>query len=86
MVQDRLDLGYPPYLPDGLKADEKGNVYSSGPGGLWIVSPDAKLLGIVLVPSLPNNFAFGDADGKSLFMATPGGLYRIRLKIPGIHP
>ena len=45
------DLGYPPYLPDGMKTDERGNLYSSGPGGLWIVSQQMpSSLGIVLVP------------------------------------
>jgi gluconolactonase len=75
-----------PHLPDGMKVDRKGNIYGNGPGGLWIMSPEGKLLGIVVVPTMPANFAFGDADGKSLFMTEPSGVYRIRLKIPGIRP
>lgn len=75
-----------PHLPDGMKVDQKGNIYGNGPGGLWILSPEGKLLGIVVVPTMPANFAFGDADGKSLFMTAPSGVYRIRLKIPGIRP
>jgi gluconolactonase len=75
-----------PHLPDGMKVDEKGNVYGMGPGGVWIRSPDGKVLGIILAPSLPTNLAFGDQDGKSLYMTTGSGLYRLRLKIGGFRP
>ena len=70
--------------PDGMKVDQKGNVYCTGPGGFWIMSPDGKHLGTVLTSQLPANLAFGDADGKSLYLTARTGLYRIRLKIPGI--
>ncbi len=72
--------------PDGMKVDQKGNVYCTGPGGFWIMSPDGKHLGTVLTSELPANLAFGDADGKSLYLTARTGLYRIRLKIPGIPP
>jgi gluconolactonase len=70
--------------PDGIKVDQKGNVYSTGPGGVWIMSPDGKHLGTVLTTELPANLAFGDADNKTLYLTARTGLYRIRLKIPGI--
>ena len=70
-----------PHLPDGMKVDERGNVYGMGPGGVWIRAADGKLLGIILTPNLPTNLAFGDPDGKSLFMTTAAGLYRVRLKV-----
>jgi gluconolactonase len=72
--------------PDGIKVDQKGNVYSTGPGGFWIMSPDGKHLGTVLTSELPANLAFGDADNKTLYLTARTGLYRIRLKIPGIPP
>lgn len=75
-----------PGFPDGMKVDEKGNVYAGGPGGIWIVSPDGKPLGIILTPELATNMAFGDADGKGLYVTARTGLYRIRLKIPGVRP
>jgi gluconolactonase len=75
-----------PHLPDGMKIDTKGNLYNIGPGGVWVIAPDGKLLGIILVPTMPANLTFGEDDGKTLFMTAPSGLYRIRLKIPGIHP
>jgi gluconolactonase len=71
---------------DGVKVDARGNVYVSGPGGMWIVSPAGKPLGAVLPPELPANFAFGDADGRTLYMTARTGLYRLRLRVPGIHP
>lgn len=71
---------------DGLKVDQKGNLYVSGPGGIWIVSGAGKHLGTINAPELPANFAWGDEDGKTLYMTARTGLYRVRLKIPGIRP
>ncbi len=71
---------------DGLKVDTKGNVYLSGPGGLWIFSGEGKTLGIIKGPELAANFAFGDEDGKSLYLTARTGLYRIRLNVEGIRP
>jgi gluconolactonase len=75
-----------PGVPDGMKVDHEGNVYCTGPGGFWIMSPDGKHLGTIKVPELPANLAFGDADGKALYLTARTGLYRIRLKIAGIRP
>jgi gluconolactonase len=71
---------------DGMKIDQKGNLYVSGPGGLWIISPDGKHLGTIVGPEHPHNFAWGDHDGKTLYLCAKTGLYRIRLNIPGIRP
>lgn len=71
---------------DGLKIDERGNLYVSGPGGLWIISPEGKHLGTIAGPEHPHNFAWGDDDGKTLYLCAKTGLYRIRLNIPGIRP
>jgi gluconolactonase len=68
---------------DGLKVDQQGNLYVSGPGGVWIVSPDGKHLGTLTGPELPANFAWGDEDGRTLYLTARTGLYRVRLKIPG---
>jgi gluconolactonase len=72
--------------PDGIKVDQRGNVYSTGPGGVWIMAPDGKHLGTIMTTELPANLAFGDTDNKTLFLTARTGLYRIRLKIPGIPP
>ena len=42
---------------DGIKLDQAGNLYVSGPGGVWIISPDARHLGTIKTPELPANFA-----------------------------
>lgn len=71
---------------DGIKIDTKGNIWGSGPGGIWFFSSAGKPLGRVLVPEIPTNIAFGEADGKSLYITARRGLYRIRLLTAGIQP
>jgi gluconolactonase len=75
-----------PGLPDGMKVDVKGNVWDSGPGGIWIVSPEGKHLGTILMPERLSNLAWGDADGMTLY--TTGGtmVTRIRVKVAGLRP
>jgi gluconolactonase len=68
---------------DGVKVDREGNVYVSGPGGLWILSSEGKHLGTVVGPEHPHNLAWGGSDGRTLYMTAQTGLYRIRLGIPG---
>ena len=69
-----------------MKVDQKGNLYVSGPGGIWLISPEGKHLGTIVAPEHPHNFTWGDDDGKTLYLCAKTGLYRIRLKIPGIRP
>jgi gluconolactonase len=71
---------------DGLKVDELGNVYVSGPGGIWIVSPDGRHLGTIRAPRLPANFAWGDADGRTLYLTARSTLYRMPLRVSGARP
>jgi gluconolactonase len=71
---------------DGIKVDRQGNLYVSGPGGLWILSPEGKHLGTVFVPRHPHNMAWGDDDGMTLYLTAQSGLYRMPLKIPGVRP
>lgn len=73
-------------LPDGLKVDAEGHVYCTGPGGVWIFSPDGKHLGSIKPAEVPANCHWGDADGKTLYMTARKGLYRIRLNVEGIRP
>jgi gluconolactonase len=69
-----------PEALDGLKVDRLGNLFVSGPGGVWILSPDGKHLGTIKAPELPANFAFGGDDRKTLYMTARTGVYRLRLK------
>jgi gluconolactonase len=70
--------------PDGLKVDTEGNLYTTGPSGLWVFPPEGTLLGRLRTAELPANCAWGDADWKSLFMTSRTGLYRVRTNIPGV--
>jgi gluconolactonase len=71
---------------DGMKVDQLGNLYLSGPGGLWIISAAGEHLGTVIGPEHPHNMAWGDADGKTLYLCAQTGIYRIRFNVPGIRP
>jgi gluconolactonase len=70
---------------DGIKLDRRGNLYVSGPGGLWILDASGKHLGTIRGPRLPANFAWGD-DGKSLYLTARSGLYRLPLQVEGVRP
>jgi gluconolactonase len=72
--------------PDGLRVDVKGNLYATGPGGIWIISPEGKALGRVEFPELPANCAWGDKDGKTMYVTARTGLYRIRFNNEGVRP
>jgi gluconolactonase len=71
---------------DGVKVDQKGNVYVSGPGGLWVLSPEGRHLGTIRGPRHVHNMAWGDADGKTLYLCARSGLYRLRLDVAGVRP
>lgn len=75
-----------PGAPDGMKVDRQGNVYSAGPGGVWIFSPDGKHLGTIDIPERVGNLAWGDADHKTLYVAASSSIYRISLMIEGMYP
>jgi gluconolactonase len=72
-----------PGAPDGMKVDQKGNVYSTGPGGVWIFTPEGKPLGIILMPEKASNVAWGGGDRKTLYITDSSSIYRVRLNIPG---
>ncbi|HKB14768.1 MAG TPA: SMP-30/gluconolactonase/LRE family protein [Planctomycetota bacterium] len=72
-----------PEALDGIKVDRAGNLFVSGPGGLWVISAEGKHLGTVRLPELPANLAWGDADGRTLYLTARTGLYRLRLAPAG---
>jgi gluconolactonase len=65
-----------PGVPDGLKVDAKGNVFCTGPGGVWVCRADGTLLGRIILPELPANLAWGE-DGSVLFVTARTSIYRI---------
>lgn len=73
-------------LPDGLKVDRLGNLYCTGPRGIWVFSPTGEHVGTIELAEVPANCAWGDADGKTLYITARTSLYRIRFNIEGIRP
>jgi len=72
-----------PGNPDGMKVDRAGNLWSTGPGGVWIISPAGTHIGTILTPEPATNMAFGDADGKTLYITARQSLGRIRVNVTG---
>jgi len=84
-----IDLGGANSVPgntDGMKVDRSGNIYVSGPGGVWLISPQGKHLGTIVTPERVANLAFGDTDSKTLYMVGGRSLWRIRVNTAGIRP
>ncbi|HVX99300.1 MAG TPA: SMP-30/gluconolactonase/LRE family protein [Pseudorhodoplanes sp.] len=69
--------------PDGIKVDVAGNVFVTGAGGIWVFDPSGYRLGIIPVPELPANLAWGDADLSALYITARTSVYRVRTKTAG---
>jgi len=76
--------GAEPGAPDGMKVDSQGNIFCTGPGGLWVIDPSGKPLGCIAIPELPANLAWGDPDLKTLYITARSSIYSLQLEIPGI--
>ena len=72
-------------IPDGMKVDSKGNIYASGPEGVWVLSASGKHLGTIQPGETAANCAWGD-DGRTLYITASTSVYRIRVNIPGEKP
>jgi gluconolactonase len=66
-------------LPDGLKVDNGGNVFATGPGGVWIFSPEGKHLGTIKTGEATANCAF-NADKSVLYMTADSYILRLKIK------
>ena len=71
-----------PGVPDGMKVDLQGNVFCTGPGGVWVCRADGALLGRIILPELPANLAWGE-DGGVLFITARTSVYRIKTRTRG---
>jgi gluconolactonase len=71
-----------PGVPDGLKVDAQGNVFCTGPGGVWVCRANGELLGRIILPELPANLAWGE-DGSVLFFTARTSVYRLQTKTRG---
>jgi gluconolactonase len=74
-------------IPDGMKVDAAGRVYCTGPNGIWVFNPAGDRLGVIAVPEIAANLAFGGADLKTLFITAHSSIYTMELNEPGQpHP
>jgi gluconolactonase len=71
-----------PGMPDGLEVDKAGRLFASGPGGIYVLSPEGKALGLIATGKATANCAFGE-DGRTLFLTSSNMLARVRLKSSG---
>ncbi len=69
--------------PDGMKIDERGNLYATGPGGIWIVAPSGEALGLIAVPEAPSNLNWGGPGWRTLYVTACTSIYRIQMRVAG---
>jgi gluconolactonase len=70
-------------LVDGMKLDEQGNIYVTGPDGVWVIGTDGEHLGTIEVPESVGNINWGDDDWRSLYIPSSTSVYRVRMKVAG---
>jgi gluconolactonase len=73
-------------VPDGMKIDQAGNLYVTGPGGIWVWDADGRHLGTILLPEQPANLAWGDADWRTLYITATTSVYRLKTSARGFVP
>ena len=76
----------PDGVPDGMKVDSAGRVYSTGPGGCWVFEPDGTQMGTIRLPEIPANCAWGGEDYRTMFFTARTSVYTLRMKTAGISP
>ncbi len=72
-------------VPDGMKVDTSGRVYCAGPEGVWVFDPDGSHLGMIRLPEIPANCAWGDADYRTMYFTARSSVYRLRMKTTGVR-
>jgi gluconolactonase len=77
--------GEAPGNADGMKVDADGNLYTTGPGGIWMYTPEGELLDRISVPVGPTNLAFGGPEGQTLYITAQSNVYRIPLQVSGVE-
>lgn len=76
-----------PGEPDGMKCDEKGNLWVTAPGGLWVYADDGRKIGTLAVPEAVGNFHWGGPDWRRLFLCAGSTLYGVEVKVgPRVEP
>jgi gluconolactonase len=73
-------------VPDGIKVDRDGNLFVTGPKGIWIWDPQGRHLGTIEMPEQPANLAWGDKDRSTLYITATTSVYRLSTKTQGFAP
>jgi len=73
-------------VPDGMKVDRDGNLFVTGPEGIWVWSPDGQHLGTIVMPEQPANLAWGDPDYGTLYITATKSVYKLRTSTRGFVP
>jgi gluconolactonase len=68
-------------IPDGMKCDARGNIWVTGPGGVWVISSEREHLGVIEIPENVGNIAWGGPAWRTLYMPSSTSLYRIETKV-----
>jgi gluconolactonase len=71
-------------VPDGMKIDSEGRVFSTGPGGVWVWEPDGSPIGLIKLPELPANLGWGGADRRTMYVTARTSVYSLRVRTPGL--
>ena len=78
------NLGELSGVPDGLKLDAEGNIYVTGPGGIWVWDKYEEFLGVIELPELPANIGWGGIDNCTMFVTARTSVYTFKMTRPGI--
>jgi gluconolactonase len=73
-------------VPDGMKVDRKGNIFVTGPLGVWVWDSNGAHLGTIVMPEQPANLAWGDADFRTLYITATTSVYQLKTKTRGFVP
>lgn len=73
-------------VPDGMKVDEDGRLWSTGAGGIWVIAPDGTVLGVMPFPENPANLAFGGPTFSTLYLTAHSSVFSVETKVRGIAP
>ena len=73
-------------VPDGIKVDEKGNLFVTGPKGIWVWDTNGNHLGTIVMPEQPANLTWGDPQYDTLYITATTSVYRLRTKTKGFVP
>ena len=73
-------------VPDGIKVDKNGNLFITGPKGIWVWDAKGNHLGTIVLPEQPANLTWGDKDYRTLYITARTSVYRLQMKTQGFVP